>query len=106
MDANRIYNMDETGIHTTTNRPPKVISVRGKKQVGVISSAERGQLTTVICCCIAAGSYVEPFLIFARKRMQERLMDDSPPGSQGSCTDNGWVNGPTFLAWLKFSCSA
>nr|CAD7400185.1 unnamed protein product [Timema cristinae] len=25
-----------------------------------------------------------------------------PPGSQGCCTDNGWVNGPTFLVWLHF----
>ncbi|KAJ8945281.1 hypothetical protein NQ318_016051 [Aromia moschata] len=33
--------------------------------------------------------------------MKERLMDGAPSGSQGSCTDNGWVNGPTFLPWLK-----
>lgn len=37
----RIYNVDETGITTVPNRPTKVISLRGKKQVGSITSAER-----------------------------------------------------------------
>ena len=102
LDASRIYNTDETGVHTSTNRPPKVLSVRGKRQVGVISSTERGQLTTVLCCCNAAGSYIPPFFIFARKRMQDKLLDGAPPGSQGACSDNGWINGPSFLTWLKF----
>lgn len=41
IDGSRIYNVDETGIQTSTSKPPKVLSVRGKKQVGVISSTER-----------------------------------------------------------------
>jgi hypothetical protein len=59
---------------------------------------QSGQLTTAICCCNAAGSFIPPFLIFARKHMQERLLD----GCQVSCTDNGWINGETFLQWLQF----
>ncbi|KAJ8934808.1 hypothetical protein NQ318_010222 [Aromia moschata] len=93
--------MDESGIMTTTNKPPKVLSISGKKQVGIISSAERGQLTTVICCCNATGSFIPPFMIFARKRMQERLLDGAPPGTQATCTPNGGTNGETFLLWLK-----
>ncbi|KAJ8962885.1 hypothetical protein NQ318_001294 [Aromia moschata] len=96
-----LYNMDETGIMTTTNKPPKVLSISDKKQVGIISSAERGQLTTVICCCNATGSFIPPFMIFARKRMQERLLDGAPPGTQATGTPNGWTNGETFLLWLK-----
>jgi len=42
IDATRVYNMDETGISTTTNKPPKILSVCGKKLVGIISSAEKG----------------------------------------------------------------
>lgn len=48
IDATRIYNVDETGIQTTNNKPPKILSGTGKKQVGVISSVERGKLTTVV----------------------------------------------------------
>lgn len=97
-----IYNMDETGIFTTSNHPPKILSTKGKRQVGVVSSTERGQITTVICCCNAAGAFIPPFLIFARKRMQERLLDNSSPGCQATCSDNGWVNGPVFQTWLEF----
>lgn len=101
VDATRIYNMDETGIQTTSNKPPKILSRTGKKQVGVIASAERGKLTTVICCCNAAGSFIPPFLIYGRKRMVGRLLDGAPPGSNATCTDNGWINGPKFLEWLR-----
>ncbi|KAK0166665.1 hypothetical protein PV327_004157 [Microctonus hyperodae] len=52
-------------ISRTTNKPPKVLSAKGKKQVGIIASAERDQLTTVIGCCNSAGSFLPPFLIFA-----------------------------------------
>ena len=31
--SDAIWNMDETGFHTSASRPPKVISVKGKKQV-------------------------------------------------------------------------
>ncbi|GBP20713.1 Mariner Mos1 transposase [Eumeta japonica] len=92
IDASSLYNMDETGISTTTNKPPKVLSAKGKKQVGIIASAERGQLTTVIGCCNAADSFLPPFLIFARKKMQPRLLDGAPPGTQGTCTPNGWTS--------------
>uniref|UniRef100_A0A2H1VWF9 SFRICE_015897 n=1 Tax=Spodoptera frugiperda TaxID=7108 RepID=A0A2H1VWF9_SPOFR len=101
-DATTIYNMDETGIKSSTSKPPKVLSIKGKRQVGVICSAERGQLTTVICCCNAAGTFIPPFFIFARKRMQERLLDNAPPGSQATVTDNGWIHGEAFLNWLQF----
>lgn len=37
-----IYNMDETGIKRSTTKPPKVLSIKRKQQVDVISSAERG----------------------------------------------------------------
>ncbi|KAF2888893.1 hypothetical protein ILUMI_17280 [Ignelater luminosus] len=67
IEASRLYNMDETGISTTSNKPPKVLSVKGKRQVGMIASAERGQLTTVIGCCNAAGSFLPPFLIICKK---------------------------------------
>lgn len=95
--ATTIYNMDETDVRTSTSKPPKVLSTKEKKQVGVISSVERDQLTTVICCCNATGTYVPSFFIFARKQMQDRLLDDAPPGSQATVSDNDWINGQVFL---------
>ena len=42
----RIYNLDEMGLTTVLN-PPKVVAPKGKKQVGLIYSAERGELVTI-----------------------------------------------------------
>ncbi|CAK1602055.1 unnamed protein product [Parnassius mnemosyne] len=98
---NMIYNMDETCVRTSSTKPPKVLSVLGKKQVGMVSSLERGTLTTVICCCGATGCYAPPpFFIFKRKRFQPRLLDGACPGSEGTISDSGWVSGAIFLEWL------
>lgn len=59
----KIFNVDETGITTVPKKRSKVLSTKGKKQVGAISSAERGQLTTAVMCVSAAGIYVLPLLI-------------------------------------------
>ena len=56
----RIYNVDETGITTVRNKPSKVISLEGKKQVGSSTSAERGQLVTVELCMSTVGHNVPP----------------------------------------------
>ncbi|KAL0830050.1 hypothetical protein ABMA28_003508 [Loxostege sticticalis] len=39
---------------------------------------------------------------YKEKRMVGRLLDGAPPSS--ACTDNGWINGPTFLEWLQKCC--
>ena len=44
----RIYNVDETGI-TTVQRPSKVVTLKGVKQVGAVVSQERGGLVTLCC---------------------------------------------------------
>ena len=44
--ANRIWNVDETGL-TTVHKPNKILAVKGAKQVDKIRSAERGEL--VLC---------------------------------------------------------
>lgn len=97
----RVYNMDESGISTVPNRMPKVVSTRGKKAVGKISSSERGQLTTVICTISASGNYVPPAIIFARKRVKHELRNGAPPDSLMLCSDTGYSNSELFLTWLQ-----
>lgn len=62
----RIFNLDETGI-TTTQKSGKILTEKGLKQVGFITSWERGKNTTVVCAFSASGFYVPPMFIFARK---------------------------------------
>jgi len=49
-ELNDIYNVDETGV-TTVQKPSKIISRRkGVKQVGALTSGERGSLVTAVGC--------------------------------------------------------
>lgn len=70
MDTNKfepqdIYNIDETGC-TTVQKPGSVVAQRGVKQIGSVTSAERGQSVTVINTITAAGSVLPPFFILPR----------------------------------------
>jgi len=53
---------------STVQRPEKVVSVKGSKQVGKITSAERGINVTVVWAMSASGSYVPPVFLFPRKK--------------------------------------
>lgn len=102
INLDNIYNVDETGIQTSAKKPPRVISLVGKKQVGSISSAERGTLITALCCCSATGKYIPPALVFPRKKKNPRYLNGCPPGTLGLVTDSGWISTDTFLEWLQF----
>lgn len=40
----RFEQSKSSGIKSSTSKPPKVSSIKGKRQVGIIYSAERGQI--------------------------------------------------------------
>lgn len=101
LTPDRIYNVDETGVSTVPKSQSKILSLKGQKQVGCLSSAERGQLVTAEICFNAAGTYVPPMLIYARKRMKNELLDDAPPGFWGTCSDNGCITSQIFYDWFK-----
>ena len=91
-----------TGIKLSATRPPKVYSIKGKKQVGVASSAERGQLMTVVCCMSAAGTFVPPTMIFPRKKINPNFRKNLPPDTYCLPSETGWINTNLFLKWLEF----
>ncbi|GBN40088.1 hypothetical protein AVEN_258208-1 [Araneus ventricosus] len=99
--AHRKFNMDETGISTVPNRTPKVITPKGKKTVCKISSAERGQTVTAVCCMGATGVFVPPALILPRKRMNRLLYKDALNGTLPLISDTGSMNSHLFIDWLK-----
>jgi len=79
-----------------------VYSIKGKKQVGVASSAERGQLMTVVCCMSAAGTFVPPTMIFPRKKINPNFRKNLPPDTYCLPSETGWINTNLFLKWLEF----
>ena len=97
----RVFNMDESGISTVPNKTPKVISSKGKKGVCKVSSGERGETVTAVCCVSATGIYIPPALIFPRKRMNDALFADAPVGSLKLISDTGYMTSDLFLQWLE-----
>jgi DDE superfamily endonuclease/helix-turn-helix, Psq domain len=96
----RVYNMDESGLNTV-QATQRIVALKGKKQVGAITSAERGVHCTVVCCMCAAGTFIPPCIIFPRKRWKPELADNGPPGTLNLCQENGWMTSDLFLQWLQ-----
>ena len=97
----RIYNCDETGVSTVQTKPIKVLGLKGKRQVGCITSAETGTRITVELCMNAAGQYVPPLLLFPRVRTKDELMNGAPPGSVYACHKSGWMQSEIFVQWFR-----
>ena len=92
-----IYNTDETGCTTVA----AVVTEKGKKQVGAITSAERGDLVTVMYTVSAIGSVVPPLFIFPRVHYKAHFIRDGPTQCIGRATGSGWMNEETFVEYLN-----
>jgi len=95
-----IYNCDETEI-SCVQKHQKVLASKTARQVGKLTSAERGKNITILFCMSATGYFIPPFFVFPRKRMNERLMINAPPQSAGVAQPRGWMNSDLFLRWLE-----
>lgn len=97
----RIWNVDETGVSTVPNKKSKVLALRGKKQVGALTSAERGTLVTAEVCMSASGMFMPLMFVFPRKTAKDALLDHSPPGSIAAYHESGWMQKHIFIAWFR-----
>ena len=100
-EPGRMYNVDETGITTVQGVPSKVIDLRGKKQVGYLTSAERGTMSRVIVCMNALGNYIPPMIISPRVRMKDHLKTGAHPGSLCVLHKSGWMQTDLFVMWFQ-----
>ncbi|KAJ8954863.1 hypothetical protein NQ318_023427 [Aromia moschata] len=104
----RIFNVDETGI-SGVHKPPRILAQKGRKQVGAITSGERGQNTTIVCSMSASGiqggsqktsflEWLRHFAQFAKCSMEDPvlvIMDNhvthSTLKSYTFCRENGII---------------
>jgi len=98
--ANDIYNLDETGV-TTVQRPSKVIARKGAKQIGALTSGERGQLVTVELAVNACGNTVPPMFVFPRVNFREHFIRDGPTGCIGVAHPSGWMTDMNFVIFMR-----
>lgn len=99
-DGTRIYNLDETGT-TTVQKPKKVLSAKGVKQVSQCTSGERGVLITTCCIISASGNTLPPAMVFPRKKFKSHMLNGAPSGTLGLATSTGWMNGEIFPSVMK-----
>ena len=69
--------------------------------MGVLTSAQRGTLTTAEICFSASGAYMPPMLIFPRVRENPQLLNDVPPGAWAEFHESGWIQTDIFHRWFK-----
>ncbi|XP_030767509.1 uncharacterized protein LOC115891223 [Sitophilus oryzae] len=62
-----IYNCDETGLTVNPKGHTKILALKGKLQVGTLTSAERGETITAEICFSAAGAYMPTYAYFSKK---------------------------------------
>ncbi|CAG4983519.1 unnamed protein product [Parnassius apollo] len=96
----RIWNVDETGV-TTVQKPRKVLAPKGSKQVGSITSAERGTLVTLCIAVNAVGNSIPCMFIFPRMKYRDYFVRDGPPGCIGAGNSSGWMTGGEFKTFMK-----
>lgn len=99
-DGTRIYNLDETST-TTVQKPGKVIAPKGRKNIGKVTSGERGTLVTTCCIISASGIALPPVIVFPRKKYKEFMIKNTPPGTLGLATPTGWMNCQIFPEVMK-----
>ena len=87
---------DETGITTVPNKMLKIMSLKGKKQVGALTSAEKGTRVTAEICFNALGNYIPPLPVFPRKKVNPLFGAVTPPETQVVCHPSGWMQSEIF----------
>lgn len=107
LTADKIFNCDETGLSVNPKSQSKIIALKGKRQVGAITSAERGETVTAEVCMSASGLYMPPMLIFPRIKKKQEFELGLPPGGWSEVHSSGWMTTELFLVWftkfLEFS---
>nr|XP_023012902.1 uncharacterized protein LOC111502944 [Leptinotarsa decemlineata] len=98
--SDNIHNVDESGL-STVHTPLKVLAPKGSKQVGTVTSAERGNNVTIIACVNARGNSVTPCMIFPRVHFKSHMTNGAPPKTLGLANVSGWSISEKFEDFLK-----
>lgn len=99
-EPQNIYNIDETGV-STVQKPTKVIAKKGTKQVGSVTSQERGTLVTLCVAVNAVGNAIPPMFLFPRLHFKDHFIRDGPIGCIGGGNKSGWMQEKEFLDFMK-----
>lgn len=108
-NGSRIFNLDETGL-TTVQQPKNVIAHKGVKQINQCTSAERGELVTIVGIISASGTFLPPVMVFPRKHFKLHMLNGAPTNTLGLAGPSGWMTSELFPRvmehFIKYSHSS
>lgn len=90
LESTRIFNVDESGFSTVQKKTQKIVARKGKKEVGVISSGEKG-VNTTMCQCIWSICSSHDY----------DLSVGAPPVIIITVSETGYINSELFVKWMQ-----
>ncbi|KAF2895382.1 hypothetical protein ILUMI_10794 [Ignelater luminosus] len=79
----------------------KVLATTGQKEVGQVTSTERGTLITMCGTINALGNSIPSVLIFPRVHYKDFVIKGAPHGTLGAASPSGWMSTEVFAkSWL------
>ena len=82
-------------------KQPEILALKGKRQIGALTAAERGCLVTVVVCMSASGIFVPPLIIFPWKNAGHLFTRGAPPGTIFKYQPSSWINCEIFMEWFE-----
>lgn len=98
--ASQIWNVDETGVSTVL-KPNKIVAAKGKRNIGAMTSGERGINVIVVSAVSATGNTVPPMFVFPRKNYKSHFVRGGPPDCIGAGNASGWVTDGEFHQFMQ-----
>ena len=98
-EGRQIFNVDEAEV-TTVQVSNRVVTAKGTRRVDAITSAERGELVTVVYSVCASGSVAPPMFIFPRQNYRDYFIRGGPEGCTGTALSSDWINEKLFVEYL------
>ena len=101
----KIFNLGKTVI-STVQKLRQVFTFTESKQVGKVTSGERGENVTMCACVSAIGHALPPPFVFPRVHFREHILKEAPNVSLGLSCSSDWMNSKLFpkvlLHFLKY----
>ncbi|XP_065642504.1 uncharacterized protein LOC136074131 [Hydra vulgaris] len=96
----QIWNVDETGVSTVV-KPYKNVAVKGKRNVGAMTSVERGTNVTIVTVVPTSGNRVPPIFVLPRKNFKDYCVNNGPPDCIGVGFGSGWFSDIEFKNFMQ-----
>ncbi|XP_065673986.1 uncharacterized protein LOC136090937 [Hydra vulgaris] len=98
--TSQIWNVDETGVSTFV-KPNKIVAVKDKRNVGAMTSGERGTNVTMITAVSATGNTMPPMFVFPRKNYKDYFANNVSLDCIGVGNGSGWVTDIEFKNFMQ-----